>query len=99
MPPMCFRPYEPEKDKDAVHRIWREIGWIEPGHEPRLDLFLQAGRTLVAEVEHVEGWGINPAPAMAGSPLTDTEAPNRSADVPSEARIFCFAIQLAPSNR
>ncbi len=51
MPPMCFRPYEPEKDKDAVHRIWREIGWIERGQEPRMDLFLQGGQTLVAEVE------------------------------------------------
>ncbi len=48
---MCFRPYGPDRDKEAVHRIWREIGWIEPGHEPRLDLFLEAGRALVAEVE------------------------------------------------
>ncbi len=49
MPPMCFRPYEPDRDKEAVHRIWRETGWIEPGHEPHMDLFLEAGRTLVIE--------------------------------------------------
>lgn len=32
-------------------------------------------RTLVATVEHAEGWGINPAPAMAGSLVAYTVLP------------------------
>ena len=24
-----FRDYNPKKDREAVHRIWKEIGWLE----------------------------------------------------------------------
>ncbi|MHC4218253.1 MAG: GNAT family N-acetyltransferase [Planctomycetota bacterium] len=47
---MCFRAYEAEKDKDAIHRIWYETGWIESGHERQMDLFVEAGRSWVADV-------------------------------------------------
>jgi hypothetical protein len=47
---MCFRAYDPERDRDAVHRIWHETGWIEPGHERMLDVFIEASRSWVAEV-------------------------------------------------
>jgi hypothetical protein len=48
---MCFRVYDPEKDSDAVHRIWHETGWIEAGHEPQMDLFIEAGRSWVAMID------------------------------------------------
>ncbi|MHC4319941.1 MAG: GNAT family N-acetyltransferase [Planctomycetota bacterium] len=47
---MCFRAYDPDKDKEAVHRIWHETGWLETGHERQMDLFVEAGRSWVAEV-------------------------------------------------
>jgi len=45
-----FRDYDPKKDKEAVHRTWREIGWLEKGKEEALDLYIRASRALVAEV-------------------------------------------------
>jgi len=51
---MEFRLYDESRDREAVHRIWREVGWIEPGndqHAQGLDLFLTAGRALVADVD------------------------------------------------
>lgn len=49
---MEFRPYDPEKDKDAAHRIWREIGWIKEANEVEaMDIGLASTRVLVAELE------------------------------------------------
>jgi hypothetical protein len=51
---MEFRSYDAERDQAAVHRIWRECGWIEPGngqHDRGLDVFITAGRALVADVD------------------------------------------------
>jgi predicted acetyltransferase len=48
---MHIRPYDPTKDKQAVYRIFREVGWAEPGKEPLFDLTLECGRALVAELE------------------------------------------------
>ena len=48
---MQFRPYDHERDRDAVQRIWREIGWLEEGQEEGMDLFLSAGRVSVAEID------------------------------------------------
>jgi hypothetical protein len=47
-----FRDYDPPKDKDAVHRIWREVGWLEEGEKKAeaVDLLVECGRALVAEV-------------------------------------------------
>jgi hypothetical protein len=47
---MTFRAYDAERDKEAAHRIWRETGWIEEGQEETMDIFLRAGRAMVAEV-------------------------------------------------
>lgn len=45
-----IRKYNPSCDREAVHRIWREVGWLEKGHEEAADLFIEAGRALVAEI-------------------------------------------------
>jgi hypothetical protein len=49
---MDFRNYDPKKDKKAVQRIWRETGWIgdEKKEKKMLNIFIQGGRTLVAEL-------------------------------------------------
>lgn len=47
---MNYRNYNPEKDKDAIHRIWRETGWLEEGREECMDLLVECGRALVADV-------------------------------------------------
>jgi len=48
---MRYRDYDPKVDKDAVYRILREVGWAEPGAQYNLDLTIEAGRALVAEVD------------------------------------------------
>jgi hypothetical protein len=47
---MNHRPYDPERDKDAVHRIWHETGWLEKGKEHMMDRELEAGRAIVADL-------------------------------------------------
>lgn len=48
---MNSRPYDPEKDAEAGHRIWREVGWIDDEDgEKGMDLFLSGSRTLVADI-------------------------------------------------
>jgi len=46
-----FRNYDPERDKDALHRLWMGIGWLERGQEEAMDLFIGCGRALVADVD------------------------------------------------
>lgn len=49
---MSVRPYDPDQDLDAVRRIWREVGWIDSDdHEKALDVFLESGRTVVADLD------------------------------------------------
>lgn len=48
---MSIRPYNHDRDRDAVHRIWHEIGWLEDGGEESLDIFLAAARSWVADIE------------------------------------------------
>ncbi len=48
---MIFRPYEPDKDREAAYRIWRETGWLQKGKEEVMDLFVGSGRAWVAEME------------------------------------------------
>jgi len=45
-----FREYRKDQDRDAVLRIWMEIGWIDKDQTEVADLVVEAGRTLVAEV-------------------------------------------------
>lgn len=49
---MILRPYEPQSDRDAVHRIFYEVGWTDRSQEQEegVDLFLGAGSALVAEL-------------------------------------------------
>lgn len=47
---MQYRDYDPKRDGDAAHRIWREVGWLEKGKEEAADELLACGRALVAEV-------------------------------------------------
>jgi hypothetical protein len=47
---MTYRAYDEERDREAAHRIWRETGWLEEGQEGAMDIFLRAGRAMVAEV-------------------------------------------------
>lgn len=49
---MDYRVYDPEKDKDATHRIWRETGWIESDEsEKAMDMFLSDAHVLVADID------------------------------------------------
>jgi predicted acetyltransferase len=49
---MIIRAYEPERDKQAAYRIWREVGWLgdEDRHKEALDIWIAAGRALVGEL-------------------------------------------------
>ncbi len=47
-----LRDIDPEKDRDSVIRIWKEIGWIEKGKEDIFDILLEAeGGNYVAELK------------------------------------------------
>jgi hypothetical protein len=49
---MVFREYEPDRDKDDVLRIYREVGWCtKTAHEEALAGLVESGRTLVAELD------------------------------------------------
>ena len=48
---MAFRNYDPERDKEAVHRIWRETDWIEKDETKTMDIFVDSNRAMVAEVD------------------------------------------------
>lgn len=44
--------YDPEKDKDAVVRIWREVGWIESdAHADAMQYFIAEAACLVARID------------------------------------------------
>ncbi len=47
---MNFRPYDPERDKEAAVRIWREVGWVDE-HVEAFETFLSAGNAIVADIE------------------------------------------------
>ena len=47
---MQFRAYNPERDRDAAHRIWRETGWLEKDKEAEMDRYVESGPALVAEI-------------------------------------------------
>ncbi len=48
---MQFRPYDHERDREAVQRIWREVGWFEEGQEDVVSRFLSVGRAWVADID------------------------------------------------
>jgi hypothetical protein len=47
----AFRDYDSVRDKEAVHRIWREVGWIEKKEdEEAMDILLEGSNPLVATI-------------------------------------------------
>ncbi len=46
---MMFREYDYKKDRKAVHRIWKEIGWLEENEET-LDILIDASCARIAEI-------------------------------------------------
>lgn len=86
---MTVRDYNPEQDRAAVHRIWREIGWIQDNdaHRRGVDLHLDNARVLVAEVNgraHVVTLGPESA-AVTGS---DASLPTLEASVGAFTRLW-----------
>ncbi len=47
---MKYRIYDPKKDKEAVHRIWDETGWIEGNNYEPMDILIENGRAVVADL-------------------------------------------------
>ena len=47
---ITYRPYDKARDREATQRIWREVGWLEPGGEPLMDMTVDSGNALVAEI-------------------------------------------------
>lgn len=47
---MILREYDPNRDREAVHRIWHETGWLEKGKEERMDRWIACGPAHVAEL-------------------------------------------------
>lgn len=50
MKPMTFRPYDPERDKEAAPRIWQECGWLGKDDAEWLDRLIGCSRALVGEI-------------------------------------------------
>lgn len=48
---MAFRPYDPERDRDAAVRMWREVGWLPNDQPEGLDVLVSAGKGYVADIE------------------------------------------------
>src|SRR3990170_4144406 len=48
---MRYRIYDPENDRQAGHRIWRETGWVNnDDDEKAMDHFLAGARALVSDL-------------------------------------------------
>jgi len=45
-----IRAYNPERDHDAVKRIWLEVGWLEKEKTQPLDIILEASHGMVGDV-------------------------------------------------
>ena len=45
-----IRPFDPDKDRAASRRIWQEVGWVSQDKEDVVDAWVDAGRTLVSEL-------------------------------------------------
>lgn len=52
---MLFRPFDPQRDLNAVRRIWEEIGWIDRDEDDDakyLEVFLRASHAIVADIDN-----------------------------------------------
>ncbi len=61
---MMFRDYDPERDREAAHRIWLETGWLEKGKEEIMDIVVGSGRAMVAELDGEAECMVLSAPGM-----------------------------------
>jgi len=63
---MQFRPYDAKRDREAVLRIWREVGWIEAGEKGAMamDGRIGVGAAMVCEVEGAAESLVLTAPAV-----------------------------------
>ncbi len=61
---MIIRKYDPQKDKDAVVRIWREVGWADKDKEEQVAVLLEACRTFVAEMDGMAECAVTGAPGV-----------------------------------
>lgn len=62
---MISRPYDPDRDQKAVHRIWRETDWIDRDDDDDtkyLDIFLSNSKALVAEINGTAECLVNSCP-------------------------------------
>ncbi len=50
MEKLNFRTYDSEHDKDTVHRIWKEIGWVEGDNYAAMDIDIEGNRTIVVDI-------------------------------------------------
>ncbi|MBD3170212.1 MAG: hypothetical protein GF307_12070 [candidate division Zixibacteria bacterium] len=48
---MNYRDYDPNKDKEAVHRLWQEVGWEQPGNPEPMDYALKSARVIVCDID------------------------------------------------
>ncbi len=63
-----LRDFDPSRDRKACYRIWEEVGWFEPGREALADLWFDASRGHVAELE-------GPPPAPFGTSRRTCRSP------------------------
>jgi len=61
---MIIREYNSKKDKDAVRRIWREIGWIDKNRERHVDTIMESCRSFVAELNGEAECVVTSAPGV-----------------------------------
>jgi hypothetical protein len=48
---MFYREYDPQRDQEAVHQIWREVGWIGPKAPENVPgNYVAGGRGIVADL-------------------------------------------------
>jgi hypothetical protein len=40
-----------ERDRAAVHQVYNEVGWLNPGQEENSDILMSAGHVRVADLE------------------------------------------------
>lgn len=61
---MIFREYNPETDREAVLRIWKEVSWIEDSQQEEIaDIFIAGCRGFVAQVGGAAECFVNTTPA------------------------------------
>ena len=46
-----FHPYDDSRDRDAVHRIWREVGWLTDEITEGMDARIKCSRAKVARID------------------------------------------------